>query len=842
MPWFDFCRVPLPNLFLNLKTLRKVLFYLLLAVAVVFISLVSSVFLFKDKIINQFIREANKDLNTPVKIGKFDVSIFSQFPHLSIVLSDVYVEDSHPGNYPLLTAKTVSFQLNTIQAWRGQYTIKGLKIVDSETSLKINDKGVSNYDVTKKKDTKDKSEAIRFELREVNLTNTHVHYTDRSADQDFEFNSENLLASIVSENDLYSIDAEGQLKTTKISINQKLFFADKSFQIKSQLVYDDVNRSIVIKPSTLNLKDAAFDVEGKYGWKEKSIIDLTTKGKDADIQTLLSLLPESYSKPVEKYQSKGAVYFTAKLKGEISSKRSPSVSVEFGFSEATIFHPEYKTRMEEASLRGSFASPEMMDVSKASLILKEIKGELNGERFEANFILNDFENPNVICDFKGKVDAASVMSFYPIENLSNLSGSLLADISFEGEVGLLKKKATAQRVTTTGTIDLQNISFIYGEDKTPLKRLTGNLQFNNNDLALSNVTGNLGNSDFVLNGFFKNVITFLLFENQPIGIETDLKSNFLDVDQLFALAFGKGTEGKAQEYEFKISKNINLNFNCDVKSLRYKRFNAQQLRGDLLVKSHMAVSRKTTFKSMGGDMVVSGIVDASNPKAIDVVTTFKLNNINIDSIFYVFKNFDQDFIEDKHLKGKAFADINLEMALHPNLSMFSETLIGDISATIKNGELNNFEPMKKLNKYLDDEGLSKLRFSDLKNDIHIENKTIYIPQMEIRTNVTTLKVSGTHTFDQRIDYRIVTPLRSRRKIDPQEAQAALEEENGQAKIYLKITGTTDDYKIQYDTEAVKKRIAEGLKNEVKELKDAFKNKGTKKKKELELEKDEYFDW
>ena len=33
-----------------------------------------------------------------------------------------------------------------------------------------------------------------------------------------------------------------------------------------------------------------------------------------------------------------------------------------------------------------------------------------------------------------------------------------------------------------------------------------------------------------------------------------------------------------------------------------------------------------------------------------------------------------------------------------------------------------------------------------------------------------------------------------------------------------------------------------LKKEVKELKEAFQLKGKKKKKELELEKDEYFDW
>jgi hypothetical protein len=181
--------------------------------------------------------------------------------------------------------------------------------------------------------------------------------------------------------------------------------------------------------------------------------------------------------------------------------------------------------------------------------------------------------------------------------------------------------------------------------------------------------------------------------------------------------------------------------------------------------------------------------------------------------------------------------------LNQNLRLYQETLVSDISTSIKNGELNNFEPMKKLNKYLNDEGLSRLRFSDIKNDIHIENKTIYIPQMEVRTNVTSIKISGTHTFDQRIDYRIIAPLRNNKNVTSVEAKEALQEDgSGQSKLYLKIVGTTDDYKVVYDAESVKKKIATDLKSEVQELKEAFKNKGTKEKKELELEQDEYFDW
>lgn len=831
-----------------MKIFRRILFYTLLTFGVLILSLTLSVFLFKERIISQFIREANKNLNTPVKIGKMDISVFQSFPQLSIVLSDVYIEDSHDGQYPLLTASEISFQLSPIQVWKGNYTIAGLNIKNSETNLKINPQGKNNYTVLKQGEKKSQDvSTVKFQLKNVNLEKTIVHYIDVTTNQHLTFKSEELLASIQSERDIYEIEAEGELTTAKISVNQNEFLTGKSFQVNSKLSYDDLKKNLVIKSSTLKVRNSSFNVEGTYAWKDKNLIDITTVGEDTDIQTLLSLLNDPVVKKFERYKSKGDVYLTAKLKGQISRKVSPSIAINFGFKNATLINPGSKAQISDASMEGSYSSPQLLDIEKAVLDLKNISGKLNGEPFTANFKLRDFKDPDVMCSFDGRLDAASLLDFYPVQSIDNVSGSLLANVSFKGRIGLLKKRTTAQRVSTQGTIELQNIGLAYGEDKIELHNLTGNMQFNNNDLALSNVSGKLGNSDFLLNGFFKNIITFLLFENQPIGIETDLKSDFLDVDQLFVIGFGKPEPGVSKQnqtqYEFKISRNINLNFNCNVKALRYRRFHATQLKGDLLVKNEMAVSRNIMFNSMGGNMTFSGIVDAKNNKAIDVVSTFRLKGIHADSVFYVFENFDQNFIVDKHLKGQADADVSLELTLNQNLRLYQETLVSDISMSIKNGELNNFEPMKKLNKYLNDEGLSKLRFSDIKNDIHIENKTIYIPQMEVRTNVTSIKVSGTHTFDQRIDYRIIAPLRNNKNVSSVEAKEALQEDgSGQSKLYLKIVGTTDDYRVAYDTESVKQKIATDLKKEVKELKDAFKNKGSKEKKELELEEDEYFDW
>jgi hypothetical protein len=823
-----------------LKTFRRILIYLLITVSTLLVALVVSVFLFQDRIIQEFIREANKQLNTPVKIGKIEVSTFQDFPRISIVLNDVYVEDSHPGLYPLLTATRISFQMNPLEVWAGNYTVKGLKIENSETNLKLNNKGEDNYSVVKKSSGSSAS-TVKFELKDVGLFNTKVNYIDISSRQEMTFTSRQMIASVSTENDLYTIAANGNLVTEKILIDKTSVLKGKSFEVKSNLLYDDGKKILTINPSTLLLRKASFSVKGDYSWKDKNIMNLETKGENTDIQTIISLFPEEIAKNLDKYESSGDVYFNARLKGELSKVRTPSISVDFGFTDATIFHPDYKSRIEEASVEGSFANSDLRNLRQAVLILKNIKGKLNNEAFTSNFIIQDFIDPEVICDFKGKMDAPSVLSFYPVESLQNAAGTLDVDLAFEGKIELLKNKATAQRVSTQGTVSMENISLDYGKEKIQLQGLNGDLQFSNNDLALSNVRGKLGNSDFLLNGFFKNIITFLLFEDQPIGIETDLKSNFIDLDQIFAISFGND-ESSAQPYTFSISRNLNLNFNCDIKSLHYKKLRGHDLKGDLLVKNEMAVTRNFTMKAMGGSLELSGIVDAQNRKAIDVVTTAKLTDLYLDSVFHVFENFKQDFIQNRHLKGQASADVSMEMVLNQHLKLFPETLIADIGATIKKGELNNFEPMKKLGRYLDDEGLSKLRFSDLKNDIHIEKKVIYIPQMDIRSNVSDLTISGTHTFDQHIDYRVVTPLR-KKKIKDAEAQLAIEEDpRGGPKLFLKIVGTTDDYKISYDTEAVKRKIVNDFKREVKELKDAFKTKGKQKQKEVELQKDDYFDW
>ena len=823
------------------KVFKKTLLYLLLTAFVVVASSILATFLYRDKLIDHFIREFNKNINTPVHVGKINVSSLSNFPQVSLTFNDVTVEESYEdSSYPLLAAERIDFTFNPIAVFRGNYTIEEIHLTKGKCHLKMNKQGDINYDIFKQPDTT-QHQAVRLDLSKVRLKDFTFTYTNELKDINVELATKSTLANLTAIGKAYDVETTGDIFLHYLMVNKSMWAKDKDLYVQSKLNYNDDEKYLTINSSTVKVRESDFNVFGSYAFKNKQLVDLAVEGKNTDIQTLLSLLPAGSSEKFRKYQSKGNVYFDLLMKGEISEKKSPSLEVNFGLVDSKLYHPDTDAQITHADLTGTFHAPEMAKLSTATLQLQNIKGELEGNSFKSNVYLKNFDEPYVRCDFAGRIDINSLFKFYKAESIRSGKGVLDANINFEGHLSDLKKKETAQKIKTSGEINLEHLYLALRDFPLPLEDLQGNLLFNNNDLALSDVSGSLGNSDFLLNGFFKNIIAYLLFDNEPVGIESDLKSNFIDLDQL--LLANSGDKKEDSQYSFKISPRLVLKFDCDIKNLKFRRFKPTSVRGDLKVKNQIAVSDRIRLNAMGGSIALSGMVDASKNKLVKVNTSFTLHDINVDSIFYVFENFNQDFLEDRHLKGKIFANVAAEMTFNDHLSLYSETLTSNISTSIKGGELNNFEPMQQLARYLDEDKLDHLQFSELKNDIHIENRTIYLPEMEVSSNITDIKITGTHTFDQQIDYKVVAPLRSQRKIDKDEAFGAIEEDDsGRSMLFLKIVGTTSDYRVMYDKESVKKKVVSDLKKEVKELKDAFKNKGLDEQKTIELEEDDYFDW
>ncbi len=822
---------------MNFKHLiKKIGFYSFLLALVLLVSGTVALYLYKDRIINQVVRELNKALLVPVDVEKIDIEPFQHFPKVAVSFEKVFIKDPLLTSADtLLAAKKISLLFSIVDIWEGENSFENIVIENGQVNLSVNKKGLRNFNILKKEPSS--GEPSSFNLKSISIKNVAFNWTDATRNSHYKLHLNAIGAGLFVTEKSVKIEARGGLFAHFMKTGQNVFLSDKNIAINNRITFELGQQKMDIHPGEIKINEVQFLLGGFYQFSTPSLVDITLQAEKTNLNEIISLLPENTQPALSSYNSDGGLYFTLQLKGPLGPKQHPSLDVSFGFINARLYHPDYDVQLNKINLTGNYHLSNLGSPTSGSLSLENCSGILNGESFSGYLKVADFKTPFMDFKYEGLIDLHSILQFYPIEGIKAAGGKIDLDISVKGRVEDLKKKQTVQRISTSGEIELIGVHVAH-ENLLPIDQLSGSLIFNKNDLAISNLKGNYGASDFLLNGFFRNIISFILFENQPLGIEADMQSSFLDVDELLAKS-----SNNSNEYSFSISPHLILDFNCNIDQLQFRRFTASNISGDLKVKKQKAASKNIKFESIGGLVNLSALVNASLPKAIAISSNATMYDINIDSAFYVFENFHQDFLLDNNLSGQINANVSSSFYLSNQLNLIPSSLTADISTSIHNGELNNFEPLQRLNKFLDGDGLKRLRFSEIQNNIHIEKGIIYLPEMNISTNVTSLTIGGTHAFDNNINYRIITPVKGKKKRDKDAAFGAIESDgNGRSMLFLKITGTTDNYQISYDTESVKKKIMSDLKKEVTELKDAFKNKQKETEPDIELDDDDYFDW
>ena len=835
--------------------------YGLLTLVALFGVLLVAVQLYQDKIIGLMVAELNKNLSAKVEVAHIELSALEKFPQLALTFQTLKVHGSLPGRpAPLAVADRLSLTFDLWDLLGDTYVIDRVYLENADVQVYLNAEGQPNYNIFRPGDTTAsaaESQPVAFDLRGIALRNVQVRYTDRSIDQEYDVLATRLAARLTVQGADVRIRADGDLTSRHIRVNDENYFADKPLRVDSELGYDLDRRRLTIEPSLVTVRGAAFEVMGRVEQRPRTFVDLKVAGKDTDVQTVLSLLPEKYSDQYAAYRSQGDVYFSGTVTGNVGRGGIPGVNVRFGCRNASFYEGNLGKRITAANLTGTYTNGKGRNRRTSSLSLQQVTGRLQGKPFAGNFSLRDFENPYLTFDVKGELDVTSLVAFVPQDVVRRASGTLLADVKFEGNLSDLRPTNVARFVRTSGKLSLRNVAFALAARPLAFRGLHGDFSFSKSDLVVSDFRGRAGSSDFRLDGWFKNVLPYLLLDGQHLRVEAEFSSRFLNFDELLAAgsaanaaqdgAGGKGGDG----YRFVVSPRLALDLTCRVDKVKFRRFRAGAVQGDLVLAGGQARSRDIRLRSANGTMTFSGEVDARQPDAMRVACDAAFHHIAIDSVFYMFENFDQTFIQDRHLRGNVEARVRTNMVFNSRLDMDLPRLTADVEARITDGELNGFEPMQKLSKFINRHELANLRFAELQNTIRIERETVFLPRMEISSNVANISAEGTHTFSQVMDYHLRIPVNAllgKNRVRGAAYGTAPAPPGGKSNLFLFVRGPADNYKIGYDTRAVADKIVDDLKNGKKETRGPFGRPATSPSRTQEparprtAEEEEYFDF
>ena len=105
------------------------------------------------------------------------------------------------------------------------------------------------------------------------------------------------------------------------------------------------------------------------------------------------------------------------------------------------------------------------------------------------------------------------------------------------------------------------------------------------------------------------------------------------------------------------------------------------------------------------------------------------------------------------------ARIRASVALTDRATIVENSMTGHVDFSVRNGELNNFEPaMKIAATAFKNRDFSKILFAELDNHLEIKGSAIIIDKMDIRSNVVILFVEGVYDTKKGTDMSIQVPL------------------------------------------------------------------------------------
>ncbi len=811
-----------------MKLFKKVAIWSVLIALIFVIQGLLLVWYFEDDIKQAAVKELNKSLNTPIKVDKIELNFLEHFPQIALTFPNVSIKSSDSSNNEdLLVADEISMLFNIWDIYQRKYIVKKLYVNNAVWNSKIFKNGEFNFDILKKTEGSD-SEKFNLKINEIEIQNSIIKHFDEASNQFMVFDVDDIAASGDFGSNNFELKIKSDLVIKSLLLEKISYLKNKRIKLNSEFSVDLVNSTYKFNNTAFSIEKLDLLLNGIIEYSEKSKkVNLEIDGKDLNIQSFLSILPDAVYQKTKDFKSEGNFYFKMKINGGFAKYETPKVELVAGLKNTNIVvnTTEFKDlKLNSVNCNIYYSNQSTSKINDDVLKINNIKGIYNNEEFNSTIELNNFDNLYLKSALKTSQNIPELLKLFPIKNINSEKGRIAIDIKIEGLLSDLKDSKNFKNINSSGTINISNTKLLAKNYSLAIDQLNASLSFQKYDLKIDNSSFKLGDSDASIKGYFRNIFSYLLNDDQELQIDATLNSKNINLQEL--LSSSKVEQGET--YKFKLNKKLKANIIVNIKNLTFDLFKAKEIEGKVNIDNQILDAEYLSFQSQNG-LVFSNInFDTRNPILMPMKISLSMQKVDISNLFREFKNFGIDILTDKNIKGVLTTDLKVGMAWDENLNSKHNLFTADGKLLIENGELINFAPMLALSKYIDVNELKNLKFSNLENNISIKNSTIFIPDMEVKSNALNLNLSGTHNFNNEIDYHLKMLLsniikKKSKKLGDEQFGEIEDDGSGKTTLFIRMYGDAANPKFSLDKQMIKKKIAEDLRQEKQEVKQILKD-------------------
>jgi hypothetical protein len=517
----------------------------LITVAVLFGLIIVAAFavpyLFKDQILVAVKDAANKSLNAKMDFSDVNLSLFRDFPDVSVRLENLKIRNVEPFEDIHLAdveAADVTVDLMSIIRNQKPWRIKYIGVTKPRINVFVLEDGRANYDIMKPTaDTTtgtadEPSGNFNIALDAYKIEDANLLYDDEMTGVVLSIKGLNHSGSGDFTETIYDLDTDTDVDSMSLTYGGIPYLKKAHTTLDAIFNIDQANRKYVLKDNTLKINELTLKADGFIQMPDTNniVLDLKFSTPENDFKNLLSLIPNAYIAGYEKVKAEGTFELSGFAKGTYNAVDStyPAFQVNLGVNNANIKYPDLPLGIANINTKVNVNSP-TSNFDDLVVDVPNFAMTLGSNPIRAVFNLKTpISDPDVNTQIEGTLNLKELSQAFPMEGVNALTGIITADVDVKTRLSTIEAQRYDQ-VNMRGTMGIQG--FNYKDAAYPAIRINNaQAAFTPENVRIQNFDAKLGKSDVKASGSIQNILAYFSPKKTMRGAFT-VRSNYFDANE-----------------------------------------------------------------------------------------------------------------------------------------------------------------------------------------------------------------------------------------------------------------------------------------------------------------------
>lgn len=740
--------------------------------------------LFKGKITSLIKTQINQRLTARVDFSDVDLSLFRNFPRLSVALDSLCVTGTGEfADDTLVSVRRVDVSLNLLSVISGDVMkIHSIKVDQARVHAIVHKNGHANWSITipdtatQTTGTPAASKPFKMALQEYALTDAYISYRDDSSHMSSEISGLNHSGSGDFTSDLFTLQTNTRTESFTFIYGGVPYLLRAHTNVAVNFQVDNKAAKYSFKVDDLSLNDLKLNTEGFIQGVSDSAynMDIRFNAPSNDFKSILSMIPAIYQKDFATIKTSGEASLSGVIKGLYDSRHIPSYHINLAVKNGEFQYPDLPKPVKNINVALAVDNPDGMP-DHTIVNLSQGHLEMDNAPFDFHLLLKTpVSDPYIDAAAKGNLDLAKVTELVKLENGTHMTGALQADVSARGNLSAIEKQQY-DRFAAAGQLGLND--FLYASNAYPggIRLNTLQMSFTPKNVTISQLVGDYLKTNFNADGTINNLLGYML-KHQDLSGSFRVKADQVNVNDWMgsmaaagsdSVAGGKGSAasgagsaanggaGAGGSTPFVVPSGIAFVVNMAVDKLHYDNLDMQNASGSLQIAGEMVKLNNIRFEALDGSLTMNGAYSShDNPKKPVFSFDYDVKGLDIQKAFFAFNTVQKLMPAGKYIDGKVNSQLTLNGQMAANGSADVNSLNGGGSLVLAQGMVKNLEPLDKLAQTI---GLSQLKEMELKDialSFTFKNGKVVVNPFTAKVKDIDMKIGGAHGFDQSLDYAI----------------------------------------------------------------------------------------